>query len=159
MLKFMNAVPCLKLCSLLDNILVIRYFQFSWMLLTSHKHARTSENRIQKAIPKIIKWVDNIGFQISIEKTKSMLFSRKNYKLANRPKLNVWLKGERIEQVNKHRILGLIFDERRGTKAKAEKKMNILKYLIHTKWGTADRSEKNRTNATSPPTTVDRNSK
>jgi hypothetical protein len=42
-----------------------------------------------------------------------MLFSRKNYKLANRPKLNVWLKGERIEQVNKHRILGLIFDERK----------------------------------------------
>jgi hypothetical protein len=59
------------------------------MLLTSHKHARTSENRIQKAIPKIIKWVDNIGFQISIEKTKSMLFSRKNYKLANRQKLNL----------------------------------------------------------------------
>jgi hypothetical protein len=27
MLKFMNVVPCSKLCSLLDNMLIIRYFQ------------------------------------------------------------------------------------------------------------------------------------
>jgi hypothetical protein len=46
------------------------------------------------------------------------------------------MKGERIEQVNKHRILGLIFDERMTwnehilyAEAKAENKMNILKYL------------------------------
>jgi hypothetical protein len=58
------------------------------------------------------KWTDNTGFQISIEKTKSMLFSRKNYKSANRPTIILWMKGERIEQVNQHRILGLIFDAR-----------------------------------------------
>jgi hypothetical protein len=83
-----------------------------WMILTSHKHVRTSENRIQKALHQITKSADNTGFQISTEKTKSKPFSRKMYQSANRPTLNIWMKGERIEQVNQHRILGLIFDAR-----------------------------------------------
>jgi predicted ATP-grasp superfamily ATP-dependent carboligase len=37
-----------------------------WMILTSHKHVRTSENLIQKAMHQITKWADNTGFQISI---------------------------------------------------------------------------------------------
>jgi hypothetical protein len=60
----------------------------------------------------ITKWTDNTGFQIFIEKTKSILFSRKNYQTVNRPTINIWIKGERIEQVRQHRILGLIFDAR-----------------------------------------------
>jgi hypothetical protein len=77
----------------------------------------------------INKWADNTGFQISIEKTKSILFSRKNYLTVNRPTINIWMKGERIEQVRKHSILGLIFDSIMTwnehilyAKAKAEKK-------------------------------------
>jgi hypothetical protein len=51
------------------------------------------------------------------------------------------MKEEPIEQLNQHRILGLIFDGRMTwneyifyAKAKAEKKMNIIKCLSHTKW-------------------------
>jgi hypothetical protein len=86
------------------------------MILTSHKHVRTSENRIQILLYQMTKWADNAGFQ--------------------------WIKGERIEQVNQHRILGLIIDARITwnahilyAKAKAEKKINIIKCLRHTKWG------------------------
>jgi hypothetical protein len=81
-----------------------------WMILTSHKHVRSSENQIQKAMHQTSKWVENTGFQISIKKTKSILFSRKNYLTVNRPTINIGMKRERIEQVRQHRILGLIFD-------------------------------------------------
>jgi Reverse transcriptase (RNA-dependent DNA polymerase) len=83
-----------------------------WMIFTSHKDVRTCETRMQKAMQQIIKWTNDTGFQISIEKTKSNLFSRKNYEIINRPKINIWIKEERIEQVRQHRILGLIFDSR-----------------------------------------------
>jgi hypothetical protein len=70
---------------------------------------------------KIVKWADDTDFQISIEKTKAIMFSRKNTAKASRPPKN--------EQVRKHKILGLIFDARMnwnehilGTKAKAEEK-------------------------------------
>jgi hypothetical protein len=86
------------------------------MILTSHKHVRTSENRIQILLYQMTKWADNAGFQ--------------------------WIKGERIEQVNQHRILGLIIDARITwnahilyAKAKTEKEINIIKCLRHTKWG------------------------
>jgi hypothetical protein len=88
-------------------------FADDWMILTSHKHVRRSENRIQKALNQITKWADNTCFQISTEKTKSILFIRKRYQSANRPTINIWIKGQRIQQVNQHRILlGLIFDAR-----------------------------------------------
>jgi hypothetical protein len=54
--------------------------------------------------------------------------SRKNTAIASRPKLDVWIKGTKIEQVKKHKILALIFDTRMNwnkhilsTKAKTEK--------------------------------------
>jgi hypothetical protein len=34
----------------------------------------------------------------------------KRYQSANRPTVNVWIKAQRIEQVNQHRIIGFIFD-------------------------------------------------
>jgi hypothetical protein len=82
------------------------------MVLTSHKHERICEIRIQKAIQQITKWTDDTEFQIFIEKTKSILFSQKNYQIANRPKVNLWIKGDSIKQVRQHRMLGLIFDSR-----------------------------------------------
>jgi hypothetical protein len=57
----------------------------------------------------IFKWADDTGFRISIEKTKAM-FSRKNTVIASR--LDIWIKGTKIQQVRKHKILGLIFDTR-----------------------------------------------
>jgi hypothetical protein len=56
------------------------------------------------------------------------MFSRKNTAIASRPRLNIWIKGTKIEQTRKHKILGLMFDTRMNwnaqilsTKAKAEK--------------------------------------
>jgi hypothetical protein len=79
------------------------------MVHISHKHERICEIRLQKAIQHISKWGDETRSQISIEKTKSILFSRKNYQIVNTPTMNIWIKGERIEQVRQR--------------------------LSHTKWG------------------------
>jgi hypothetical protein len=103
------------------------------MILTSLKHVRTSENRIQKTMHQITKWADNIGFEISIEKTKSILFSFMNYLTVNRPTINIWVNQVRIKQVTQHRILELILDSRMTwnehiiyAKAKTEKKIISL---------------------------------
>jgi hypothetical protein len=37
----------------------------------THKHERVSLVKQQKAMEKIVRWADNTGFQISIEKNKS----------------------------------------------------------------------------------------
>jgi hypothetical protein len=48
---------------------------------------------------KIIKWANDTGYQISIEKTKTIMFSRKNTAIASRPRLDIWIEGTKIEQV------------------------------------------------------------
>jgi hypothetical protein len=72
---------------------------------TTHKHERVSVVKLQKAMDQIVKWADDTGFRISIEKTKAM-FSRKNTVIASRPRLDIWIKRTKIEQVRKHKILG-----------------------------------------------------
>jgi hypothetical protein len=65
------------------------------------------------------------AFKISIEKTKSIMFSRKNTAIASRPRLDIWIKRTKIEQVRKHQILGLMFDSRMNWnehKSKSRKK-------------------------------------
>jgi hypothetical protein len=98
-----------------------------WIIHTIHKHERVSVVKLQKAMDKIIEWADDTRFQISIEKTKAIMFSRRNTAIASRPRLDIWIKGTKIEQVRKRKILGFIFDTRMhfnehilSTKAKAE---------------------------------------
>jgi hypothetical protein len=123
-----------------ESIKIIGYAD-DWIIHTTHKHERVSVVKLQKAMDKIARWADNTGFQIWIEKTKAIMFSRKNTAIASRPTLDVWIKGMKIEQVRKQKILGLIFDTRMNwnehilsIKAKAEK-INIIKCLDLNKWG------------------------
>jgi hypothetical protein len=69
------------------------------------------------------------------------MFSRKNTAIASRPRLDIWIKRTKIEQVRKHKILGLAsILEWTGTNTSSvqkqkQKKINIIKCLAHTKWG------------------------
>jgi hypothetical protein len=62
-----------EICDGIQEPVKIIGYADEWMILYSHKHVRTSENRIQKAMHQITKWVDNTGCQISIENIKSIL--------------------------------------------------------------------------------------
>jgi hypothetical protein len=81
------------------------------------------------------------------EKTKAITFSQRKFSITTRPRINIRAKGEKIEQVRQHLILGLTFDTKmnwlehiENTKARAEKKINIIKCLVHTTWGAFQRS-------------------
>jgi Reverse transcriptase (RNA-dependent DNA polymerase) len=120
-----------------EPIKIIGYAD-DWIIHTTHKHERVSVVKLQKAKDKIVNWADGTGFQISIEKTKTIMFSRINSAIASRSRLDIWIKGTKIEKVREQKNLGLIFDSRMNwnehilsTKAKAEK-MNIIKCLAHT---------------------------
>jgi hypothetical protein len=86
-----------------EPIKIIGYAD-DWIIHTTHKDERVSVVKLQKAMNEIVKWADDTGFQISIEK------SRINSAIASRSRLNIWIRGTNIEQVRKHKILGLIFD-------------------------------------------------
>jgi hypothetical protein len=47
-----------------------------WIIHTTHKHDRASVVKL-KAMDKIVKWADDTGFQISIEKTKAIIQPQK----------------------------------------------------------------------------------
>jgi predicted ATP-grasp superfamily ATP-dependent carboligase len=83
-----------EICNGIDEPVKIMGYADDSTTLTSHRHVRTSENRIQEAIHQITKWADNTGFQISIEKTKSTLFTRKKYQTVNIPTVKIWMKGD-----------------------------------------------------------------
>jgi hypothetical protein len=93
-----------EICDGIQKPVKIVGYVGDWMILTSNKYDRTCELPIQKAMQQITKWADDTGFQKYIEKTKSILFSRKNYQIANRPKIIIWIKRGRTEQARQHRI-------------------------------------------------------
>jgi hypothetical protein len=71
---------------------------------------------------KIVKWQTTPAFKSQLKKQKPS-FSRKNTAIASRPRLDVWIKGTKIEQLRKHKVLGLIFDTR----------MNWNEHILSTK--------------------------
>jgi hypothetical protein len=83
-----------------------------WVVITSNKAPLLAENRLKKTTDSISKWAEENGFEISMEKTQTMLIHRRRPKIERRLKLNLFIKNERIKMVRQHRILGVIFDER-----------------------------------------------
>jgi hypothetical protein len=113
-----------------------------WVVITSNKAPLLAENRLKKITDSISKWAEENGFEISTEKTKTMLIHRRRPKIERRLKLKLFIKNERIEMVRQHRILSMM-KGRTGkhtyalcnAKARALKKLNIIKSLSHSSWG------------------------
>jgi hypothetical protein len=95
-----------------------------WVVSTSNKAPLLTENRLKKATDSISKWAEENGFEISTEKTKTMLIHRRRPKFERRLKLNLFIKNEKIEMVRQYRILGVIFDERANWMLKQEHSRN-----------------------------------
>jgi hypothetical protein len=57
-------------------------------------------------------WAEDTGFKVSTEKTKAIMISRRSFPITTIPRMNMWEKGEIIEQVRQHRILEFAFDIR-----------------------------------------------
>jgi Reverse transcriptase (RNA-dependent DNA polymerase) len=112
-----------------------------WVIYSTSESHTESANAVKYCVNRVGNWALENGFTISAEKTKYICITRKlNYNTKN----NIILRGQLIENVDHHKILGLIFDARldwklhlktelKTTKQKAEKKIPILRCLSN--WG------------------------
>ena len=99
---------------------------------------------MNKAIVKIEEWTSSVGYKLSIEKTKAIVFYRDKRWTKNQD-INIFIKDTRISFCESVKFLGLHFDQHlnwqahvKQVKSKALRALNILKKLAHTTWG-ADR--------------------
>jgi ribonuclease HI len=113
-----------------------------WYIYTIQEDITSAERILQNALDRVNRWTQRTGFNISIEKTKAIVFTRLG---RARPPLKLELEGHTIEEVPILRILGLTFDMKllwkthiKDVKARAKKRINILRCLAGTEWG-ADR--------------------
>lgn len=98
----------------------------------------TATQLLQDTIERMEKWADTTGFSFSPEKTKCMVFSRRN-----RPAtLNLKLLNAPLEQVKEYTFLGVLFDARLSwlphiNKLRAEclRRISILRVLANHHWG------------------------
>uniref|UniRef100_A0A8C6LHB5 Reverse transcriptase domain-containing protein n=1 Tax=Nothobranchius furzeri TaxID=105023 RepID=A0A8C6LHB5_NOTFU len=96
--------------------------------------------KLQEAIGKVEEWSYK-WFKFSVEKTKTMFFTRKKV----REDLKLKLYSQELERVNKFKFLGIWFDERitwgvhiQSIMDKSKKVLNIMRCLVGSEWG-ADR--------------------
>jgi hypothetical protein len=85
-----------------------------WVILTTSKAPIRADTRLKEAANSVKRWASDNGFKISPEVSKTMLIHRRRPRSEGntRFKLEVLIGTEKVEMVKKHRILGLMFDER-----------------------------------------------
>jgi hypothetical protein len=55
---------------------------------------------------------EDTWFKVLTEKTKAIMTSRRKFPITPKRRINIWAKGEKIDQVREHHIWGLIFETR-----------------------------------------------
>ena len=111
----------------------------------SSSNLRHTQRILNSAVEKIYDWSKNVGFKLSVDKTKAVMFY-KNIRWKKDQELELKMKDFKIPVKESVKFLGLIFDTHLNwkahisyTKAKCKSSLNLLKKLSHTNWG-ADRS-------------------
>lgn len=108
------------------------------VIYSKSNNLHTTKLLIQDAIYNLQKWTRTTGFSFSAEKTKCVIFSRKQHI----PNIDITLNGTPIEVTNKIKFLGVILDNKLEWKYHIEnliqschKRMNVIKALSNTHWG------------------------
>lgn len=103
------------------------------------KNLATIEETAQKVVDLVVENAKNVGFKISKEKTKFMIFSGK--KKINR-NVMILLEGSLIERVKKIDFLGVTLDEKltwadhiKKVTLRGKKRLNVLKMLRNKRFG------------------------
>ena len=66
-------------------------------------------NVLNNELQLVLDWVTHNKLVLNVSKTKSLVFGTKHL-LSNDPKLNLYIKGMAVEQVQKTKLLGIIVD-------------------------------------------------
>jgi ribonuclease HI/endonuclease/exonuclease/phosphatase family metal-dependent hydrolase len=122
-----------------ESVKIVGYAD-DWCLITRNSKLEIAQSDLQIALNNIVDWSEQTGFSISREKTKAMYFQKRRTLGQREPR--IFMQNHEIEFVESHKVLGLHLDSHLNwqkhlneTKAKAAKKMNIIKYLANTNWG------------------------
>ncbi|XP_075167662.1 uncharacterized protein LOC142239777 [Haematobia irritans] len=133
---FMNITKGVKALLYADDLVIY----------SSGRKISTIFKRIQNTIKKLESWSDITGFQFHQEKTVGIKFSRRR-KSGFPDDMRLTLYGEEITFVDRHKFLGVTFDEKltfqhhiRNIKAKANAKLDIIKMLRCSKFGSDQQS-------------------
>jgi hypothetical protein len=104
----------------------------------------TTQKIIQNSLQIIEKWSAETGFRCSTTKTTIMWFSRRRNKEALEP---LQLYGQPLTQVQHQTYLGITFDSRltfsthiTTLKNDCLRRLNLLKAIAHTNWGSDERT-------------------
>ena len=81
-------------------------------LNTSDKDTDTVQNKLQRCINEASDWCDNNAMILHPSKTKSMLLTTRQKHQLRPLHVNLSLKDSHFEQVNEHRHLGFIIDDK-----------------------------------------------
>jgi hypothetical protein len=82
-----------------------------WYLYTCQKQIKNAEPIIHRALDNIERWTQRTGFNISTEKTNTIVFPRSRPR-NGRPAFKITLLRQTVEEVKALKILGLTFDSR-----------------------------------------------
>jgi len=102
------------------------------------KNIKIVEYHLQATANHLEKWSAKTGFSFSIEKSKSITFTRKS----NVGELNIKMNNQNIPNKTRIKILGITFNSRltwsqhiKSLKVSTNKALNLIKLLSHTNWG------------------------
>ena len=102
------------------------------------KNIESIVKKMQEALNSLSDWCNKWGFKLSVDKSNAILFHRKK-----QTKFVLKLNGQPMTQKDKVKFLGMWFDRRLSWKHHIDyilerclKRINILKCLAGTKWGT-----------------------
>uniref|UniRef100_A0A8C6LAI2 Reverse transcriptase domain-containing protein n=1 Tax=Nothobranchius furzeri TaxID=105023 RepID=A0A8C6LAI2_NOTFU len=101
------------------------------------KNIQYVQKKVQEAIKMVENWSYDWGFKFSVEKTKSMVFTK-----GKKVMENLTLYGKELEQVDKFKYLGVIFDKRliwkdniNKIEERCKKVINIMRCVRGCEWG------------------------
>ena len=123
--------------NILNNVKVLQYAD-DIVIYCSGCSPDQCRIQMQQAINNIAEWMDRMEMQVSVSKTKAMLFSK-----GRRPhQAPLKYRDDRIEYVDNYKYLGMIFDSQMKWSLhisnicnKASKAINIMKALTRVWWG------------------------
>lgn len=110
-------------------------------IVATGANSRETAKIIQKALQKIEKWEQETGFQISAEKSASIIFKSPRTKKTD-TNHKIKLNNQEIPQVKHHKCLGVILDQTLSynkhietTVAACKQRLNYLKCVANQVWG------------------------
>ena len=111
------------------------------VIYTSSQSILTNENRLKDTLSNLNTILNNLGLSLELDKTKAVVFTRKyKYDIGT----HISFDSNNIEILSRIKFLGVVLDSKllwrnhmNFIKEKVEKKINMMKTITNTSWGSS----------------------